>query len=158
MKFIQQNIIHVEIFMPWNDHYTTSKQTTFSQLYYINYHFHVSHIIAAITEATYFYFDYTYAQEAKWFTLHCSTLRSHLQWRTRWYSRVVTNTGIKIPVFTWQELKCMLAITDKITHGSNTVFLSNLAAEPISLLCSRYKSVHNKGISDKHVITTDAAN
>ena len=52
----------------------------------------------------------------------------------------------------------MLAIADEITHGSNTVFLSNLTVEPISLLCSRFKSVRNKGILDKDVITTDAAN
>ena len=52
----------------------------------------------------------------------------------------------------------MLGIADEITHGSNTVFLSNLTKEPTSSLCSRFKSVHNKGIADKDVITTDAAN
>ena len=52
----------------------------------------------------------------------------------------------------------MLAIADEITHGSNTVFLSYLTAGPTSSLCSSFKSVRNKGISDKDVITTDAAN
>ena len=55
---MQQNTIHVEIFMTCNDQCTTSKQTTFPQLYFINHHFKFLHISAAITEATYCYFDY----------------------------------------------------------------------------------------------------
>ena len=66
------------------------------------------------------------------------------------------NTGIKLPVVTWQKLKCMLAIVDKIAHGSNTVLLSNFIAGQ-SLFMLKIQKYPQHGILDKYVITTDAA-
>ena len=60
------------------------------------------------------------------------------------YLALLYKHGIKVPVFTWQELKCMLAIMDKIAYESNTVLLSNLIAGK-SLLYAQSSKVSTTG-------------